>query len=444
MKCLIIASGEGKRLKNKGDTKPLVPLLGLTLIERTILTAKSAGISQFYIVIGYNGERIKSKLGDGKKYGVKINYIKNDEWEKGNGISVYKAKEYIKDNFILLMSDHIFGKEILIEIQKEEINSDEVILAVNYNITNNNLVNLKDVMKVKVRNDRILDIGKEIKNYNAFDTGIFLCSPAIFCALEKNYKKGNDSLSDAIKVLADKKKARVFDTKNHLWVDVDDDEAYDKAEKILIKRLKKRTDGPVSRFINRPISVKITKRLLKTNISPNSVSIISFSISLLATFFLFFKSYSYLIAGVILAQFASIIDGCDGEIARLKFKGTGYGGWLDAVLDRYADAFIILGLTHHIYPGNGSIFILIVGFFALVGSFMNSYTADKYDRFMEKRGPYLRIGRDIRIFIIFAGGLLNRVFLTLLILAIITNVEVIRRIISVRRDNNTAYKSEGD
>lgn len=59
MKCLIIAAGRGSRLSNKGDSKPLVPLLGLTLIERTILTAKKSGITDFYIVTGFAGEKVR-------------------------------------------------------------------------------------------------------------------------------------------------------------------------------------------------------------------------------------------------------------------------------------------------------------------------------------------------------------------------------------------------
>ncbi|GAJ06237.1 unnamed protein product, partial [marine sediment metagenome] len=65
MKALIIAAGEGSRLGNltKDKPKPLVRLLGLSLVERVILTAKEVGIDEFIIVVGYLGERIKEKLG---------------------------------------------------------------------------------------------------------------------------------------------------------------------------------------------------------------------------------------------------------------------------------------------------------------------------------------------------------------------------------------------
>ncbi|NQS88801.1 NTP transferase domain-containing protein, partial [Patescibacteria group bacterium] len=115
MKALIIAAGEGKRLNSLTRNKPkgLIQLLGLSLLERVILTAKQAGIYEFLVVIGYLGNRIKAKLGDGSKLGVRITYIENKEWQRGNGVSVLKAKESLKEKFILLMSDHIFDDRIL-------------------------------------------------------------------------------------------------------------------------------------------------------------------------------------------------------------------------------------------------------------------------------------------------------------------------------------------
>ena len=57
MKCLIIAAGRGSRLSPRGDSKPLIPLLGLPLIERAILTAKDAGLTDFSVVTGHNGDK---------------------------------------------------------------------------------------------------------------------------------------------------------------------------------------------------------------------------------------------------------------------------------------------------------------------------------------------------------------------------------------------------
>lgn len=157
MKALIIAAGKGSRLNRLTDDnpKPLIQLLGLSLIERVLLTAKQAGISEFVIVVGHLGDRIISKLGDGSRYGVEIKYIENKEWQKGNGVSVLKAREFMDENFILMMSDHIFDVRILSELIDYDYDGrSAVVLAVDRREP------LTGDTKVLEKNRKIVDIGK--------------------------------------------------------------------------------------------------------------------------------------------------------------------------------------------------------------------------------------------------------------------------------------------
>lgn len=230
MKCLIIAAGKGSRLKNLCTSKPLLELNNIPLIEHVIIAIKESGINEFYIVIGFNGELIKQrlvKLVD--KYSISIEYIYNHQWEKGNGISVYSANKIIDEQFILLMSDHLFDPDITKTLIHEYIENDEIILAVDKRISDNPLIDIDDVTKVLEKNGKIIDIGKSVKDYNCFDTGIFYCSPVIFDALKESISNGDESLSGGIRVLASKMKARIFDTGEKFWLDVDDENAYAKA-----------------------------------------------------------------------------------------------------------------------------------------------------------------------------------------------------------------------
>ena len=72
-----------------------------------------------------------------------------------------------------------------------------------------------------------------IADFNAVDTGAFLCTPIMFAALEESQARGDDSISGAMNVLARWRKAFVFDIGDRLWVDVDDPAAFDKAEHLL-------------------------------------------------------------------------------------------------------------------------------------------------------------------------------------------------------------------
>ncbi len=437
MKALIIAAGEGSRLGSltKDEPKPLIKLLGLSLIERVILTAREAGIVEFIIVTGFMGEKLKEKLGNGDNYGVNITYIENKEWQGGNGTSVLAAKRALNEDFVLLMADHIFEAKILNGLKEVKLKNKECLLAIDK--TPKEYIDLDDATKVNVENGRIMDIGKKIENHSGLDCGIFLLSPSIFEALKKSIKEGNQALSGGIRILARNKMMKCFDIRDAFWFDIDTKSSYKKAEKILLKQLIKPRDGPVSRFLNRPVSLRISKLLVKTKVRPNLISFASFLICVFSAFFFSRGNYFSLVIGGLLAQFSSIVDGCDGEVARLKFQESDYGAWFDAVLDRYADAFLLFGLTYHVYSLSGNHLSLLIGFMAILGTFMNSYTADKYDGFMKRklgtRGHYFRMGRDVRMFIIFIGALINQPLLILVIIAILMNIENIRRAVVLNK-----------
>jgi CDP-L-myo-inositol myo-inositolphosphotransferase len=437
MKCLIIAAGKGTRLRRKGEVKPLVPILGVPLIERVIRTAMEGGADDFYVVLGYKAKKIETFLTLlMQTLNIPITIIQNDNWEKENGYSVLKAKEFISEPFILLMSDHLFNPSIIKSMRSYSLQNGEVLLAVDTN-TSNPLVDMDDVTKVKFENSYISNIGKSIDDFNGFDTGIFYCTPAIFNALEDSQKMNNDTtLSGAIRHLADKKRAKVHKIEK-FWIDIDDETAFKKAKGKLLETLKSKTnDGPVSRWLNRPVSIRCSIWLVNYNITPNQISFFSFLLSLVAAVFFATGEYLYLLVGGILAQFASIIDGSDGEVARLKYLSSEYGGWFDAVLDRYADAFLLFGLTWYVYIQDNAPLVLIIGFSAIIGSFMLSYTADKYDKLMKNRiNKGIRLGRDVRVFLIFLGAIFNLPYLVLAVIAIVMNIETIRRII-ICRDKN--------
>jgi len=436
MKCLIIAAGQGTRLKSKGDVKPLVPLLGVPLIERVIRSAIEGGADELYVITGYEGEQVSYFLQQlAKRLNVAVTLIKNDDWQKENGISVLKACDVMTEPFLLLMADHLFDPAIIRALQEHSLNEGDVLLAVDTN-KNNPLVDMEDVTKVHIANGNILNIGKAIDDFNGFDTGLFLCTLAIFEALERACEIYNDTtLSAAIRILAEDKHAKSVQTKG-FWIDIDDEKAHKKAEKTLMDSLRgKSNDGPVSDWLNRPISTRLSKLLVNFNITPNQISFFSFVLSMIAAGLFALGNYWLLALGGIIAQLASIIDGSDGEVARLKYLSSDYGGWFDAVLDRYADAFLLFGLTWYAYSQDLFPWALGVGFLAIIGSFMLSYTADKYDKLMKNRiQKGMRMGRDVRVFLIFLGAIFNQVYLILIVIAILMNLETIRRIVICRYD----------
>jgi 1L-myo-inositol 1-phosphate cytidylyltransferase len=229
--CLIIAAGRGSRLASRAPSKPLLEVGGRVLIDRAIDAARAAGARQFVVVTGYAGEAVEAHLrARALAEGLAIATVRNDEWEKENGLSVLRAKGLVGGRFLLIMSDHIFDPGLLDGLRRQAIAPDEVILAVDRRTKAHPFVDMDDVTKVRDEDGRIAAIGKKLDDYNAFDTGAFLCTPAVFEALESSQKAGDYSLSGGIKVLAAGGKARTWDAGRSFWLDVDDAPALAKAE----------------------------------------------------------------------------------------------------------------------------------------------------------------------------------------------------------------------
>ena len=222
---LILAAGNGSRLRNVSGTlpKPLVPFNGRPLLEHILLGARDAGIERFVVVVGYRGDAIRSWVASRQFRGMRIDFVENSEYNKSNGISVLRGGDAIYQNFLLLMSDHVFESETAAALLRQRVEDDGTILAVDRKLES--IFDMDDATKVRCIGDYIIDIGKEITRYDAVDTGMFLCTPAIFSALEQATVNGNCSLSDGMLLLAAKRKLRAFDIGEALWQDVDTPEA---------------------------------------------------------------------------------------------------------------------------------------------------------------------------------------------------------------------------
>ncbi len=431
MKCLILAAGKGSRLRQRADSKPLLRLLGVPLIERSIRAAHAAGADHFVVVTGHQAAAVRDFLhGLSARLGVPIDTVHNPRWaDTENGHSVLAAEEHLDGPFLLLMADHLFEPDLARELIAAGASPDGLRLAVDGDLANP-LVDPKDVTRVRREGERIVAIGKGLAEHDGFDTGVFLCTPALFDALREAGQQGETSLSAAVRVLAARGRALAADVTGRFWIDVDDPAALARAEQALLSRLRgKAHDGPVSRWLNRPLSIRLSRRLADTPVTPNQISLFSFALSLVAAGLLALGDALTLAVGGVLAQAASVIDGSDGEIARLKYLQSDYGGWLDAVLDRYADAFLLFGLTWHGWRQSGWDGALLLGFLAIIGSFLLSYTADKYDGRMRARGgARFRLGRDVRVFIVFLAAVTQLVLPALALIAAVMNAETLRRI----------------
>jgi choline kinase len=162
----------------------------------------------------------------------------NGEWEKQNGISLLAAAGHVTAPFLLTMGDHVFNDSIM-GCLLDNFEPGLLNLAIDRKL--NSIFDLHDAMKVRTRKDRVIDIGKDLRDYDAVDIGLFVSPVEIFTYLDKAKfaSRQNDcSLADAIRLMALDGKTQVIEIGDAWWQDVDTPGALRYAEQNLTALVK--------------------------------------------------------------------------------------------------------------------------------------------------------------------------------------------------------------
>jgi 1L-myo-inositol 1-phosphate cytidylyltransferase len=229
---VILMAGSGSRLRAMGNTlpKPLVPIAGRPVFSYTIESLKKAGINTVHVVTGSNSDALLAGLGPLIPAETKLHPIHNPEWQKQNGISVLAVAEHLSSPFLLTMGDHLFEPSI-VDLAIHNADPNALNVAVDRKL--NAILDLADAMKIKANGDRVEAIGKNLTDYDAIDTGLFVCPPELFEYLERAKRDGDCSLADGVRAMAADGKVRAIDIGNAWWQDIDTPEMLAQAEKVV-------------------------------------------------------------------------------------------------------------------------------------------------------------------------------------------------------------------
>ncbi len=163
------------------------------------------------------------------------------------------------------------------------------------------------------------------------------------------------------------------------------------AEQKLDRWLVKPTDGIFARM-NRRVSIPISRQLIHFPITPNMVSLFTLGVSFAAGVFFAFGGYWNMLAGAILSVFASILDGCDGEVARLKFQDSDFGCWLETICDYLYYLFIFAGMTIGFTRSSGTRTYLAWGGLLVFGAVVSFLTIGRQRHQLATERPEQYLG----------------------------------------------------
>ena len=212
--------------------KPLTPVSGIPLITRTMRSLEVAGCDKIIIVLGWEAKALERAIRFNYQGPLEVEFVLNDRYDLKNGISVLSAAPHVDGEFILTMSDHILDPKIMHLIRESRPSRGGAALCVDYKL--DSILDMDDATKVFVEKGLIRAIGKELKEYNCIDTGVFIGTPVLMEAIEGIYKNSGDaSLSQGVQVLAEAGRMEAINIGDAYWQDVDTPEMLSYAEKML-------------------------------------------------------------------------------------------------------------------------------------------------------------------------------------------------------------------
>lgn len=176
-----------------------------------------------------------------------------------------------------------------------------------------------------------------------------------------------------------------------------------------LKNMRKKREHLVS-LIYRPLTERITKLLLKTNITPNQITLFGIIISLICGIFFSFGNYKNLIIAAILSQLTLVMDLLDGQVARYKNMQTMFGRWYDQIANKIMKFFMVLGATIGVYRITNNPIILVMGTMAIFNITIISFISNMRN-FYEFSKNYSELPQSKKIFIPF--GMLTTTLLTI-------------------------------
>jgi 1L-myo-inositol 1-phosphate cytidylyltransferase len=230
MQCLIVAAGQGSRLRSLAESKPLAEVAGRPLIEHVIRSAAEGGATSFVVATGYRAEPLEAWL---KRFAaaadLPIRPARNPDWERPNGLSVLAAADLLEAEFLLAMSDHLFDPAIVRSLIAAP--AAPLRLAIDHE-HDSPLIDMDDATLVGLEESgRIVRIGKGLEEWDAVDTGLFRAGAALPEVIAESVRLGGQgSLSEGVQLLADRGEAFTLDVTGRWWLDVDDPRAFALAE----------------------------------------------------------------------------------------------------------------------------------------------------------------------------------------------------------------------
>ena len=405
---VVLAAGRSERLASVtgGGSTALLRLGGLSLVERAVWSLLAAGLERVLVVVGHDAGPVATVVGRLGRGRVRVVYA--DRWADGRGASLAAVQVELQGEvegealFVLVTADHVVGEgglEQLLAAGEPAVLIDPAPGTLAW----------AEGTRVRVVDQAVVAFGKHLDE-PAIDCGAFLLPVEVFERQRQAASEGDHTLAGAVTRLAQTYPLRaVAIPAGCWWHDVETPQDVLAARGALRRSLGKDADGPVSRWLNRPLSTRLSMLLAPLRPSPDLVSLVAFALGLAGAVLL---AAGQGLAGALLVQASSVADGVDGEVARPQRRGGPRGAMLEGLRARVGDAAILAGLGLWALKGHDARAVLLWTVAATTGALLSMASKDRAAALGLPPAPeralgWLLGGRDGRLLLVALGAALG-------------------------------------
>lgn len=228
--------------------------------------------------------------------------------------------------------------------------------------------------------NRVAAAAGQSTSYGA--VGLLWCAgPLLAQAIERAWDAmpdASDPLEPILSELLAKADAihlKALDVSTYLWLPLVDlsPTGVHRLETALLQNLGREGDSPIVRLIARRLSRAVTQRLIRTRVRPNHVTLVSGAVGICGALLLAQPLVGWQVCGSLLFLLSTVIDGCDGELARLTFQESAFGAKLDVTMDNVVHGVLFPAIALGLYRQHQHVLYLILGALALGGVFLSMW-----------------------------------------------------------------------
>lgn len=200
MKAVILAAGEGQRMRPLTANRPkvMLPVASKPILEHLLDEVKGAGIREFIFVVGYGDKQVRNYFGDGEKWGVKIAYSEQRK-QLGTADAIRMADSMVEGNFIVINGDIVVNRADIKRLLKNSHNTMSVI----------KVKDPRGLGIVELSEDKVINIHEKTAKPPTLmaNAGLYLFTPEIFEVIAKTEKspRGEYEITDSLQLLIGRK-----------------------------------------------------------------------------------------------------------------------------------------------------------------------------------------------------------------------------------------------